>query len=79
MSKNFNNFTSVSSPTGAAQLVGYTAAAVGGECRITLDVVKSYVLTSPAIDSLTLGGLAVTLGAADSAGTGYRALRVPNA
>jgi hypothetical protein len=51
----------------------------GDSRRISASAVKANFLTSPAITgTVTLDGLTVSIGAADSGGTGFRLLRVPN-
>jgi len=51
----------------------------GDSRRTPASAVKANFLTSPAITgTMTLNGVAVTLGAADSGGAGFRVLRVPN-
>jgi hypothetical protein len=51
----------------------------GDSRRAPVATFAEYVLASPAITgTATLNGVAVTLGAVDSGGTGFRVLRVPN-
>lgn len=52
----------------------------GDSRRVPFGTVKANVLASPAITGqATLGGQPITVGANDSAGSGFRVLRVPNA
>ncbi len=57
---------------GIRQSTGAFTVSTGGELG------SGDVLALTAAGALTLGGLPVTFGAADSAGTGYRTMRVPN-
>jgi hypothetical protein len=56
------------------------ASNTGDSRRIGAGAVKADFLASPALTgTVTLNGDVVSLGANDSGGTGFRALRVPNA
>ncbi len=73
-----NQLPLLTSLSGGDQLVVWSPNN-GDSRRLPFSTLQETLLADPALTgTVTLGGLVVSIGAADSGGTGFRLLRVPN-
>jgi hypothetical protein len=73
-----NQLPLLTSVSGGDQLVLWSPNN-GDSRRLPFSALQETLLASPALTgTVTLDGLTVSIGAADSGGTGFRLLRVPN-